>query len=107
MNALFVVFLLALSAVNASIIGSAAIVGPGTHGATIKGPAAEASVVGPDGSHIVAAADTGAVLAAPIPGGVVSAAVAPGYVAAHAPIHVAPAKIIGHGAWGWGAPVWW
>ncbi|KAK4886637.1 hypothetical protein RN001_002908 [Aquatica leii] len=112
MNALLAVLVLALSTVNASIIGSAALVGPGTHGATIKGPAVEAAVVGPDGSSIAAVADSGAVVAAPIAGGVVSAAVAPGVIAAHAPLHyagVAPARIITHGVhgWGYGAPVWW
>ena len=74
--------LVAITATKSSVIPSGiALAGPGTLGATIKGPSAKATVAGPDGSVISGVADAGAVVAAPLPGGVVTASVTPGFVA--------------------------
>ncbi|KAF7281214.1 uncharacterized protein LOC143204500 [Rhynchophorus ferrugineus] len=65
--------------------GRATLVGPGTPGGLIRGPAAAADLWGPDGSRIAASGAAGAVGFPPRPGGVVSAAVAPGGIALGAP----------------------
>ncbi|XP_018319867.1 uncharacterized protein LOC108733271 [Agrilus planipennis] len=92
MNTFVAVFCVALSVANASLWAGhgATLVGPGTHGALLKGPAAAATLVGPDGSHISGHADAGAVEAAPLHGGAITASVAPGYIAHAAPVYHAP-----------------
>ncbi|KAF5269156.1 hypothetical protein FQR65_LT02456 [Abscondita terminalis] len=65
MNALFVVFLIAASAANASLIaGPAALVGPA--GLTLKGPVTRTTLLGADGGSIDSIDDAGAVSASSI-----------------------------------------
>ncbi|KAI4462699.1 protein c21orf59 [Holotrichia oblita] len=78
-----ILVLFGISQVYSSIVpttGVAALAGPGTLGAVVRGPTAQATITGPDGSIVSGVADAGALAARPVPGGVVSAAIAPGIV---------------------------
>lgn len=59
---------LALSSAHVYVPSTVGIVGPGSPGAILKGPAARASVVGSDGTAIAASADTGVIIDDPKPG---------------------------------------
>ncbi|KAF5269154.1 hypothetical protein FQR65_LT02454 [Abscondita terminalis] len=119
MNALLV-FVLAVSAANASIIAGPSVwAGPSE--ALLRGPAVQSTVVGPDGSSISAAADSGALAASAVPGAAVIGAPeviasrtiigAPGIIAnpwglGRAGI-VGSAGIIAPGVNAWGRSLWW
>ncbi|XP_030749872.1 uncharacterized protein LOC115877722 [Sitophilus oryzae] len=82
MNSMIVALLVVCAAASTQALWgrSAALVGPGTPGALIQGPAAEGELWGPDGSRIAAAGQAGAIAAPPLPGGVVRASVVPGVI---------------------------